>query len=205
MTKTYAIAAAAGIAALLGGVAGYVLFAGSSDSKYAECGSGQAVGASIGGPFTLVDQTGATVTEKTVLKGPALVYFGYTFCPDVCPLDAQRNADAADILALKGLDVTPVFITIDPDRDTPQVLADWTSAIDPKMIGLTGSPEQIKAVSVAYKTYYKQQPSDDENYLMDHSIYTYLMLPDIGFAEFFDRDISAETLAEKVGCFLTAS
>jgi protein SCO1 len=205
MTRTYAIAAAAGLAALLGGVASYVWFAASNDGKYAQCGEGQAIGASIGGPFTLVDQKGTTVTEKDVLKGPALVYFGYTFCPDVCPLDAQRNADAVDILAKKGLEVTPVFITIDPARDTPQVLADWTSAIHPKMIGLTGTPEQIKAVSAAYKTYYKQQSSDDENYLMDHSIYTYLMLPDIGFAEFFDRDIPADKLAEKVGCFLNAS
>jgi protein SCO1 len=205
MTRTYAIAAAAGLAALLGGVASRVWFAPSNDGKYAQCGEGQAIGASIGGPFTLVDQKGTTVTEKDVLKGPALVYFGYTFCPDVCPLDAQRNADAVDILAKKGLEVTPVFITIDPARDTPQVLADWTSAIHPKMIGLTGTPEQIKAVSAAYKTYYKQQSSDDENYLMDHSIYTYLMLPDIGFAEFFDRDIPADKLAEKVGCFLNAS
>ena len=157
MTKTFAIAAAAGIAALLGGAAGYVLFAKPTSEKYAQCDTGQAIGASIGGPFTLVDQTGATVTEKTVLKGPALVYFGYTYCPDVCPLDAQRNADAVDILSQKGLAVTPVFITIDPARDTPQVLADWTSAIHPKMIGLTGTPEQIKAVSVAYKTYYKKR------------------------------------------------
>ena len=205
MTKAYAIAAVAGIAALLGGVAGYVLFAETGEGKYAECGEGQAIGASIGGPFTLVDQTGAKVTDKTVLKGPALVYFGYTFCPDVCPLDAQRNADAVDILAQKGLAVTSVFITIDPARDTPKVLADWTFAIDPKMIGLTGTPDEIKAVSTVYKTYYKQQPSSDDNYLMDHSIYTYLMLPDIGFAEFFDRDMPADKLAEKVGCFLNAS
>ena len=110
-----------------------------------------------------------------------------------------------DILAEKGFDVTPVFITIDPARDTPQALADFTSAISPKMIGLTGSAEQVKAASVAYKTYYKQQPADDENYLMDHSIYTYLMLPDVGFVEFFDRDIAADKMADKVGCFLNAT
>lgn len=205
MTRLYAVAAAGGIAALLGGTAGYIWIAKSGDDKFAQCTSGQVAGGAIGGPFTLVDQTGATVTEKDVLKEPALVYFGYTFCPDVCPLDAQRNADVVDILAEKGLDVTPVFITIDPARDTPQVLADFTSAISPKMIGLTGSAAQVKAVSTAYKTYYKQQPADDENYLMDHSIYTYLMLPDDGFVEFFDRDIAAEAMAEKVGCFLNAS
>jgi protein SCO1 len=204
MTRIYAIVGAVGIAALLGGSAGYIWFSKAEGDKYADCRGGQVAGGAIGGPFTLVDQTGATVTDKDVLKGPSLVYFGYTFCPDVCPLDAQRNADAVDILAQKGLGVTPVFITIDPARDTPKVLADWTSAISPKMIGLTGSAEQVKAASVAYKTYYKQQPASDENYLMDHSIYTYLMLPDIGFADFFDRDISAENLADRVGCFLNA-
>lgn len=205
MTKIYAIAAVAGIAALLGGTAAYVWFAAPSGEKYSECTSGQVAGGAIGGPFTLVDQTGATVTDAEVLKKPSLVYFGYTFCPDVCPLDAQRNADVVDILAEKGYDVTPVFITIDPARDTPQVLADFTSAISPKMIGLTGSAEQVKAVSAAYKTYYKQQPADDENYLMDHSIYTYLMLPDVGFVEFFDRDIAANKMADKVSCFLSAA
>ena len=204
MTKTYAILAVVGIAAVLGGMAGYIWFAGQGQNKYAQCTSGQVAGGAIGGPFTLVDQTGTTVTDKEVLKKPSLVYFGYTFCPDVCPLDAQRNADAVDILAQKNIDVTPVFITIDPGRDTPQVLADWTSAISPKMIGLTGTADQIKAVSEAYKTYYKQQPASDENYLMDHSIYTYLMLPDAGFVEFFDRDITADKMADKVACFINA-
>lgn len=204
MTKTFAMAASVGVAVLMGGTAGYVWFAGQGDDKYAQCTGGQVAGGAIGGAFTLVDQTGATVTDKDVLKKPSLVYFGYTFCPDVCPLDAQRNADAVDILAQQGLDVTPVFITIDPARDTPLVLADWTSAISPGMIGLTGTPEQIKAVSAAYKTYYRQQPADDGNYLMDHSIYTYLMLPDAGFVDFFDRDMTADKMAQKVGCFLNA-
>ena len=134
-----------------------------------------------------------------------MVYFGYTFCPDVCPLDTQRNADAVDILADKGFDVTPVFITIDPARDTPEALADFAEAISPKMVALTGTPEQVKAASVAYKTYYKQQPADDDNYLMDHSTYTYLMLPGTGFVDFFDRDIAADKMAERVGCFLSAT
>ena len=204
MTRIYAIVGAAALAALLGVSAGYKWFFATGDDKYAQCREGQVAGGAIGGPFTLVDQTGTTVTDKEVLKKPSLVYFGYTFCPDVCPLDAQRNADAVDILAEMGLDVTPVFITIDPARDTPKALAEFTSAISPKMIGLTGSAEQVKAASDAYKTYYKQQPASDDTYLMGHSIYTYLMLPDIGFAEFFDRDITAENLADRVGCFVNA-
>ena len=204
MTRIYAIVGAAVLAALLGVSAGYKWFFATGDDKYAQCREGQVAGGAIGGPFTLVDQTGTTVTDKEVLKKPSLVYFGYTYCPDVCPLDAQRNADAVDILAEMGLDVTPVFITIDPARDTPKALADFTSAISLKMIGLTGSAEQVKAASDAYKTYYKQQPASDDTYLMDHSIYTYLMLPNIGFAEFFDRDITAENLADRVGCFVNA-
>lgn len=205
MTRLYAIAAAAGLAALLGGTAGYMWFTKSSDDAYASCRDGQVAGGTIGGPFTLVDQKGVTVTDKDVLKEPALVYFGYTFCPDVCPLDAQRNADAVDILAKKGLSVTPIFITIDPARDTPAVMAEFTSAIHPKMIGLTGTADQVKAASVAYKTYFKQQPAEDDNYLMDHSTFTYLMLPNVGFEEFFDRDITAQKMADRVGCFLNAT
>lgn len=205
MTMGYTVAAATLLAAMLGGTAGYIWFAGSGGDKYAACTSGQVAGGAIGGPFTLVDQTGATVTDKDVMKKPSLVYFGYTFCPDVCPLDTQRNAEAVDILAQKGFDVTPVFITIDPARDTPEALADFSEAISPKMVALTGTPEQVKAASVAYKTYYKQQPAEDGNYLMDHSTYTYLMLPETGFVDFFDRDIAADKMAERVGCFLNAA
>ncbi len=203
MTRIYAIAAAAGIAALLGGTAGYVWLAQSSNDPLDKCRGGRVAGGAIGGPFTLLDETGTTVTEKDVLKEPSLVYFGYTFCPDVCPLDNQRNADAVDILEEKGLSVTPIFISIDPARDTPAVMAEYTDAIHPKMIGLTGSADQVKAASVAYKTYFKQQPAEDEYYLMDHSTFTYLMLPGTGFAEFFDRDVTADKIADTVACFLT--
>ncbi len=166
-------------------------------------GSRVAGGATIGGAFTLIDETGATVTDRDVLARPSLVYFGYTFCPDVCPLDAARNAEAVDILEEMGLDVTPVMISVDPGRDTPAVLAEWTDYIHPRMIGLTGSPEQIKAVGAVYRTYYKvpENPADDY-YLVDHMTHTYLMLPDRGFADFFGRDVPAEEMARRVSCFL---
>lgn len=205
MTRLYATVAAAALAAILGGTAGYIWFGTSSDDPLANCRNGQIAGGSIGGPFTLVNQTGATVTDKEVLRAPALVYFGYTFCPDVCPLDNARNAEAVDLLAGKGLAVTPVFITIDPARDTPEVMADYATAIHPGMIALTGTAEQVKTASLAYKTYYKQQPAEDEYYLMDHSTFTYLMLPNVGFVEFFDRDITADKMAEQVACFINAS
>ncbi len=98
---------------------------------------------------------GETVTDADVLTGPSLIYFGYTFCPDVCPLDTARNAEAIDILEERGQMVTPVFISIDPERDTPEVVGDFAVNLHERMIGLTGSPEQVAAASKAYKTYYK--------------------------------------------------
>ena len=205
MTRLYATIAAAALAAVMGVTASKIWLGGNGDDRFSACRQGQVAGGTIGGPFTLIDQTGATVTDKDVLKEPSLVYFGYGFCPDVCPLDNARNAQVVDILEEQGLSATPVFITIDPARDTPAVMADYAAAIHPKMIGLTGSPEQVKAASVAYKTYYRQQPAEDEFYLMDHSTFTYLMLPDEGFVEFFDRDATADAMAAQVACFIGAS
>jgi len=202
MSKLYAGLAAAAVVGMVGGLFAYGQLAGSGD-RFAECRAG-AVGGDIGGPFTLVDTAGKTVTDKDVLGTPSLVYFGYTFCPDVCPLDIARNAEAVDILEERGFDVTPVFISIDPARDTPDVLADFAANLHPKMIGLTGSEEQVKAASQAYKTYYRKQDSEDpEFYLMDHSTFTYLVLPGTGFVDFFRRDDTAEQMADRTACFLS--
>ena len=202
MSKLYAGLAAAAVVGMVGGLFAYGPLAGSGD-RFAECRAG-AVGGDIGGPFTLVDTAGKTVTDKDVLGTPSLVYFGYTFCPDVCPLDMARNAEAVDILEERGFDVTPVFISIDPARDTPDVLADFAANLHPKMIGLTGSEEQVKAASQAYKTYYRKQDSEDpEFYLMDHSTFTYLVLPGTGFVDFFRRDDTAEQMADRTACFLS--
>ncbi len=203
MTRLYAGLAAAAVAGLLGGTAGYVYFA-QSDDPFAQCRAGAVGGGDIGGPFALIDKTGAMVTDKDILTKPSLVYFGYTFCPDVCPMDMARNAEAVDILQSKGMAVSPVFITIDPERDTPQVVGEFAANIHPDAIGLTGSADQIKAASQAYKTYYRKQDGDDpEFYLMDHSTFTYLMLPGGRFADFFRRDDTAEAMADRVECFLS--
>jgi protein SCO1/2 len=203
MTRLYAGVAAAAVAALLGGSLLYVQLQRSGDA-FAECRQGQFAGGDIGGPFTLVNTSGQTVTEREVLTKPSLVYFGYTFCPDVCPLDMLRNVEAADILEERGLDVTPVFISIDPERDTPQALADYVSNLHPKLIALTGSADQVKAAAQAYKTVYKKRETGDEYYLMDHMTFTYLMLPGEGFVDFFRRDITSDQMAESVACFVAA-
>lgn len=204
MTRLYASVAAAAVAALLGASAWYVLM-GQPDDAFAQCRQGQIAGGDIGGPFTLVNPAGETVTDADVLTKPSLVYFGYTFCPDVCPFDMARNVEAVDILEDRGFDVTPVFISIDPDRDTPEALGDYAANMHPKLIALTGSAEQVKAASQAYKTFYRKQESDDEFYLVDHSTFTYLMLPGTGFVDFFRRDLTSDQMAEGVACFLEAS
>jgi protein SCO1/2 len=204
MSKIYAGMAVAAVAGLVGGSLLWVQYSKSGD-QFAQCRSSQVGGGgAIGGPFTLVDQTGKTVTEKEVLTKPSLVYFGYTFCPDVCPLDLTRNAEAVDILEEMGLEVTPVFISIDPKRDTTEVMAEYADIMHPRMIALTGTDEQVKAASQAYKTYYKAHDDGDEYYLVDHSTFTYLMLPEAGFVEFFNRDITPDQMAEKVACFVGA-
>lgn len=203
---TSAVVAGGIAASFLTGSYAYILMF-QNDDQFAGCrASSVAGGGAIGGPFTLVSETGETVTEKDVLDKPALIYFGYTFCPDVCPLDAARNAEAVEILAEGGHDVRPVFISIDPERDTPEVMAEYTDYLHPQMLGLTGSPEQVKAASQAYRTYYRKQDSDDaEYYLVDHSVFTYLMLPEIGFVEFFGRDVPAVDMAARTACFIEAS
>ena len=207
MTRIYAIVSALVALVFLGGL--WVVTGGQdSGDKYAQCRkTAVAGGAQIGGAFTLVDENGATVTDRDVIDQPSLVYFGYTFCPDVCPLDNARNAEAVEILESRGDIVKPVFISIDPQRDTPEILRDFTDNLHPRMVGLTGTPEQVKAASQAYRTYFKKQEPEEGNeqfYLVDHSTFTYLVFPDEGFIEFFKRDTTPEALADGVQCFLEA-
>ncbi len=197
---TVLLAASAGTGAWL------ALFRAEPGGQFAECSASTAGPAEIGGAFTLVDETGATVTDRDIITKPSLVYFGYTFCPDICPLDNWRNAEAIRLLEERSVDAQAVFISIDPQRDTPEVVAGFTDLFHPEMIGLTGSPEQVDAASKAYRTYYKAHDSgEDPYYLVDHTTYTYLVLPEYGFVEFFPRDASAEEMAERLACFVEHS
>ena len=206
MTRIVAIIAGLALVALMGGIFLMTLGRGGGDDL-AQCRTTSIAdgGAGIGGPFTLVDETGATVTSQEVIDQPSLIYFGYTFCPDVCPLDLVRNAEATAILEERGIEVKPIFISVDPERDTPDVIANFTDAMHPRMLGLTGSPEQIKAASQAYRTFYnahEPKEGEEEYYLVDHSTFTYLTLPDEGFVEFFRREVTGEQMADKVACFV---
>lgn len=203
MMRVYAATAALAVAALLG--ATWYMTTGTEDA-FSQC-RGTSVGtgvASIGGPFELIDENGNQVTDSDVITKPSLVYFGYTFCPDVCPLDNARNAEALDLLQGEGYDAQMVFISVDPERDGVEQVRDFTDYLHPDMIGLTGTPEQVKAASKAYKTYYRKQEGDPEYYLVDHSTFTYLVTPENGFLEFFKRDDSAADMAKRVSCFIDA-
>lgn len=205
MIRNIAIAAVAAIVALLGIT--WFMTRGQQD-EFAQC-RGSVIGtgaSSIGGPFEGVDENGNAVTDADIITKPTLLYFGYTFCPDVCPLDNARNAEALDLLQSRGYDAQMAFYSIDPERDLPERLKDFTDFLHPDMVGITGTLDQLKAASQAYKTYYRKEvDGDPEYYLVDHSTFTYLVLPDHGFLEFFKRDDTPEDMAERVGCFIDAA
>jgi len=209
MIRIFALAALISVFALFG-VTYFLTQGRNTNDLFAQCRAARVAGGSgqIGGPFTLVNQSGETVTSESLIDQPTLIYFGYTFCPDVCPLDSARNVEAVEILESKGMMVKPVFISIDPERDTPDVMAEFVKYQHARMVGLTGSLEQVKAASQAYRTYFKKQEpevGEEDYYLVDHSTFTYLTFPEHGFAEFFRRDLTAEQLADRVACFVDAT
>ena len=202
MSRFFAIIAVLVVLSGLGTAMFFALRPAPAD-QFAECRATKVAGgsAAIGGPFELTDHTGQRVTDVDVIDGPTLMYFGYTFCPDVCPLDTYRNAEAVAVLEERGIKVKPVMVTIDPERDTPESMAAFVGYLHEDMVGLTGSPEDISAVIKAYRVYAAKN-GDGENYLMDHSTWTYLMAPEHGFLEFFNRDITPEDMADQVACFV---
>lgn len=138
-------------------------------------------GATIGGPFTLIDKDGKTVRWDDFAGKYRIVYFGYTFCPDACPMDVaammqgfSRLEKAEPELAKR---IQPIFISIDPARDTPQVVGEFAAAFSPRLIGLTGTPDQVKAAAKAFSAYYAKGKESAGGYLMDHSRIAYLMGP----------------------------
>jgi protein SCO1/2 len=158
----------------------------------------------LGGGFEMTDETGARVTQADVLDGPSLIYFGYTFCPDFCPNDAAMMAAAVDMLAERGLKVRPVFVSIDPDRDSPEVLAEWTDFFHPDMIGLTGSAEDVAKIAQTFRVYYAKPPSQqgEVDYLMDHSTLTYLVDQGGVVKAFFRNGDAPRQVADSVACHI---
>ena len=129
----------------------------------------------IGGPFTLVDDTGAPVTEATLAGKPSVMYFGYTFCPEVCPTTLTDLSRWIKELGPNADKLNYVFVTVDPQRDTPKVMHAYVSSFDKHIRGFTGTPEQIAKIANEYRVYYKRIPTKDGDYVMDHSAMIYLM------------------------------
>lgn len=140
--------------------------------------------AAIGGPFRLTDQNGGTVTEQDVKGAPFLVFFGFTHCPEVCPTTLFEVSEILRNLGPDAARVRALFITVDPERDTPAALKDYLSSFDPHMLGLTGDPAAIAAVAKAYRAYYKKVPLE-QGYTMDHTAIVYLMDKDGRFVSPF--------------------
>jgi protein SCO1/2 len=150
----------------------------------------------VGGPFELTDQNGHRVTDKDFLGKYPLVFFGYTYCPDVCPSELQVMSAALDELGSTADRIQPIFITVDPARDTPEVMKEYVSNFHPRMIGLTGSASDIAKVASVYRVYYaKMGKEGDPDYLMDHSSNIYLMGPDGKFVRHFTYGTDIKALA----------
>ncbi|WP_375403413.1 SCO family protein [uncultured Sphingomonas sp.] len=165
-------------------------------------------GARIGGPFALTDENGRTATDRDLAGKWRIMYFGYTFCPDICPTDAQNIGAGLKKFEKddpeRGARVTPVFITVDPARDTPAVLKTFTNAFHPRMLGLTGSTEAIARTAKAYAVYYaKGDLAPGGGYLMDHQRVTYLMDPQGRPVALLPADKSADAVAAELARWVT--
>ncbi|HKP25197.1 MAG TPA: SCO family protein [Dongiaceae bacterium] len=158
--------------------------------------SGEAL---VGGPFTLTDQDGSTVTDQTYKGKLMLIYFGFTYCPDACPTALGVMSAALDKLDLAAERVVPILISVDPARDTPQVLKDYVSNFHPRMVGLTGTPEQIAQVAKAYRVWYeKAAGATSGEYLMNHTVLIYLMDGEGKYLANFGPEATPDQVADEI-------
>jgi cytochrome oxidase Cu insertion factor (SCO1/SenC/PrrC family) len=163
----------------------------------------------VGGPFALVDGEGRRVTDQDFRGRFMLVQFGYTHCPDVCPLGLEKVTEALDLMPQDlAARVQPLFITIDPARDTPAVLKEYAGHFHPRLVALTGGEEEVAAAAKAYRVYARKAegegPGAGGGYLMDHSTFTYVMGPDGGYVAHFGHDATPEAMAERLTALVSA-
>ncbi len=206
-----AILGGAALAAALAAGATYLLIEGRlAPPRAAVAGPGEIVlqpSRDVGGAFELTDQDGRRVTDADFRGRHMLVFFGFTSCPDVCPMTLQRVADAMASAGLSGERLTPVMISVDPERDAPAALKAYMAAFGPQFVGLTGSPDEIAAVAKSYKAYYKrvEQPDSAMGYLVDHSSFLYLMDAEGRFLTVFDPNEPPDALGAKLKAAIDAS
>jgi protein SCO1/2 len=185
------------------GIAAYQIRA-QQTRNAADATQGIAGAPSVGGPFELVTHTGKEVTQADFNDKPKLIYFGFTYCPSICPAELQKMAAALEDLGPdKARQLYPLFITVDPERDTQKVMKDYVTMFHDRLIGLTGTQAQIDKVKEEYKVYASRVDSDKTTgYTMDHSSYIYLMSADNKLVKIFDRSDSAKKVAKGVQSYL---
>jgi protein SCO1/2 len=153
----------------------------------------------IGGHFRLMTSDGGSATDRSFPGKWLLVYYGYTFCPDACPTALNAIGNALDELGPLAAGVQPIFITVDPERDTPQVVADYVKAFDPRIVGLSGTPEQIAAAAKEFRVYYKVRSLGHDEYAIDHSSFIYIINPRGQIVELLTGNLPGHTIAEELG------
>jgi protein SCO1/2 len=167
-------------------------------------GAGERTG--FGGPFVLTASDTRVVTDRTFRGRYMLIYFGYTHCPDICPATLMTFGQVLEKLGPLADKVQPVFVSIDPERDTPAVIGKYLEAFDRRIVGLTGSPAEIAAAAKQYRVYYKKSPFENsDGYSMDHSPYIYVMGPDGGYVTLFSPDQSSDQMEARLRELLTIS
>ncbi len=156
----------------------------------------------VGGPFELTDQNGRRVKDSEFRGKLMLVFFGYIYCPDVCPTSLLDVSQALDMLGKDAGQVQPVFITVDPERDTPAAMKEFLSNFHPRMLGLTGTPAEIQAAAKAYRVYYAKAAGGERDYLMDHTALLYLMDREGRYLTHFTNKTRADEMAAAIRKFL---
>lgn len=160
--------------------------------------AGTALASAIGGPFQLIDQNGKPFSDADLKGKWHLIFFGYTHCPDACPTALNEMSLALDRLGMKRDEVGVVFITVDPERDTPEALKSYVQSFDAPIVALTGSPEAVAQAAKAYRVFYARHPRSDGDYDMDHSAVIYVMNPEGRFTATFTPDSSADAIVQRL-------
>jgi len=185
-------------------VAGFLLIAVSAgwfvtDGPLSGAGSGSiTANQSIGGPFAMTDHRGRPFTDADLRGKPSMIFFGFTACPDVCPTTLADLSDWLDALGPAGNDIAAVFVSVDPERDDVKSMANYLGSFDSRIIGLTGTPEQLARFAKAYRIYYRKVPVEGGEYTMDHTAGVYLLDRDLRFAGLLDFHMEQATALEKI-------